>query len=140
MNNRLDLVQKKTILVVDDTPDNLSLMAGLLKDEYRVKLANNGEKALAAVRGAGPPDLILLDIMMPGMSGYEVCEQLKADPATQRIPVIFLTAMTATEDEKKGLDLGAADYITKPISPPILMARCARRWRSRPAWCQPYRT
>jgi putative two-component system response regulator len=123
MNNRLDLVQKKTILVVDDTPDNLSLMAGLLKDEYRVKLANNGEKALAAVRGAGPPDLILLDIMMPGMSGYEVCEQLKADPATQRIPVIFLTAMTATEDEKKGLDLGAADYITKPISPPILMAR-----------------
>jgi putative two-component system response regulator len=123
MNNRLDLVQKKTILVVDDTPDNLSLMAGLLKDEYRVKLANNGEKALAAVRGAGPLDLILLDIMMPGMSGYEVCEQLKADPATQRIPVIFLTAMTATEDEKKGLDLGAADYITKPISPPILMAR-----------------
>ena len=123
MNNPLDLVQKKTILVVDDTPDNLSLMAGLLKDEYRVKLANNGEKALAAVRGASPPDLILLDIMMPGMSGYEVCEQLKADPATQRIPVIFLTAMTATEDERKGLDLGAADYITKPISPPILMAR-----------------
>jgi putative two-component system response regulator len=116
-------VQKKTILVVDDTPDNLSLMAGLLKDEYRVKLANSGEKGLAAVRGPSPPDLILLDIMMPGMSGYEVCEQLKADPATQRIPIIFLTAMNATEDEKKGLDLGAADYITKPISPPIVMAR-----------------
>ena len=123
MNNPLDFVQKKSILVVDDTPDNLSLMAGLLKDSYRVKLANSGEKALAAVRGPSPPDLVLLDIMMPGMSGYEVCEQLKADPATQRIPVIFLTAMSATEDERKGLDLGAADYITKPISPPILMAR-----------------
>jgi putative two-component system response regulator len=98
-------------------------MAGLLKDEYRVKLANNGEKALAAVRGPSPPDLILLDIMMPGLSGYEVCEQLKADPETRRIPIIFLTAMTAAEDEKKGLDLGAADYITKPISPPIVMAR-----------------
>ena len=98
-------------------------MAGLLKDEYRVKLANSGEKALAAVRGPSPPDLILLDIMMPGMSGYEVCEALKADPATQRIPIIFLTAMNAADDEKKGLDLGAADYITKPISPPIVMAR-----------------
>ena len=123
MNNPLDFVQKKSILVVDDTPDNLSLMAGLLKNDYRVKLANSGEKALAAVRGPSPPDLILLDIMMPGMSGYEVCEQLKQDPATRYIPIIFLTAMTAAEDEKKGLDLGAADYITKPISPPIVMAR-----------------
>ncbi len=123
MNNPLDFAKKKTILVVDDTPDNLTLMAGLLKDEYRVKLANSGEKALAAVRGPSPPDLILLDIMMPGLSGYEVCEQLKADPETRRIPIIFLTAMTAAEDEKKGLDLGAADYITKPISPPIVMAR-----------------
>jgi len=124
MNHPLDLApKKKTILVVDDTPDNLTLMAGLLKDEYRVKLANSGEKALAAVRGPSPPDIILLDIMMPGMSGYEVCEQLKADPETRRIPIIFLTAMTGAEDEKKGLDLGAADYITKPISPPIVMAR-----------------
>ena len=87
--------EKETILVVDDTPDNLSLMAGLLKDAYRVKLANSGEKALAAVRGPTPPDLILLDIMMPGMSGYEVCEQLKSDPATSNIPIIFLTAMNA---------------------------------------------
>ena len=123
MNAPIDFAEKKTVLVVDDTPDNLSLMAGLLKNDYRVKLANSGEKALAAVRGPSPPDLILLDIMMPGMSGYEVCEQLKADPATQRIPIIFLTAMTGAEDEKKGLDLGAADYITKPISPPIVMAR-----------------
>ena len=123
MNSPLDFVQKKTILVVDDTPDNLSLMAGLLKDEYRVKLANSGEKALTAVRGPSPPDLILLDIMMPGMSGYEVCEQLKGDPATRNVPIIFLTAMSAAEDEKKGLDLGAADYIAKPISPPIVLAR-----------------
>ncbi|MFM8769537.1 MAG: two-component system response regulator [Rubrivivax sp.] len=123
MNNPLDFVQKKSILVVDDTPDNLSLMAGLLKDSYRVKLANSGEKALAAVRGPSPPDLILLDIMMPGMSGYEVCAELKQDPATRNIPIIFLTAMSAAEDEKKGLDLGAADYITKPISPPIVLAR-----------------
>ena len=115
--------ERKTVLVVDDTPDNLTLMSGLLKDHYRVKLANNGEKALVAARAVPPPDVILLDVMMPGMSGYEVCERLKADPATRNIPVIFLTAMTAMEDEKKGLDLGAADYITKPISPPIVLAR-----------------
>ena len=123
MNTTLTSSEKDTILVVDDTPDNLSLMAGLLKDTYRVKLANSGEKALAAVRGPVPPDLILLDIMMPGMSDYEVCEQLKQDPATSGIPIIFLTAMNAAEDEKKGLDLGAADYLTKPVSPPIVLAR-----------------
>jgi putative two-component system response regulator len=123
MNNPLDFVTKKTILVVDDTSDNLSLMSGLLKDQYRVKLANSGEKALKAVQGDNPPDLILLDIMMPGMSGYEVCQVLKADPASRPIPIIFLTAMTSMEDEQKGLELGAADYITKPISPPIVMAR-----------------
>ena len=123
MNNPLDFVTKKTILVVDDTTDNLSLMSGLLKDQYRVKLANSGEKALKAVQGDNPPDLILLDVMMPGMSGYEVCQALKAEPATRQIPVIFLTAMTSMEDEQKGLTLGAADYITKPISPPIVLAR-----------------
>ena len=90
--------RKHTILVVDDTPDNLALMSGLLKDIYRVRLANNGEKALQLARDADPPDLILLDIMMPGMAGTEVCERLKADPATRDIPVIFLTAMSATED------------------------------------------
>jgi len=116
---------KETILVVDDTPDNLTLMSGLLKDRYRIKVANNGEKAIKIVQGENPPDLILLDIMMPGLSGYDVCEQLKADPATREIPIIFLTAMTATEDEKKGLEMGAVDYITKPISPPIVLARVA---------------
>ena len=111
------------VLVVDDTPDNLTLMSGLLKDLYRVRVANSGEKALESVSGENRPDLILLDIMMPGLSGYDVIRQLKAGPETRDIPVIFLTAMSAAEDEKVGLEMGAADYITKPVSPPILMAR-----------------
>ncbi len=118
-----DPVKKETILVVDDTADNLTLMSGLLKDRYRVKVAQNGEKALAIVQGEHPPDLILLDIMMPGMDGYQVCQALKLDPRTRDIPVIFLTAMSAAEDEKRGLELGAVAYITKPISPPIVLAR-----------------
>lgn len=114
---------RKTVLVVDDTPDNLTLMSALLKDIYKVKIANNGEKALKIAESVSPPDLILLDIMMPGMDGYEVCTQLKANPTTRDIPVIFLTAKTEIDDEKRGLELGAVDYITKPISPPIVLAR-----------------
>lgn len=121
----IGLAEKETVLVVDDTPDNLSLISNLLKDTYKVKVANGGEKALKIIQGDSPPDLILLDIMMPGLSGYDVCEKLKADPSTRDLPVIFLTAMTATEDEKKGLEMGAVDYITKPISPPIVKARVA---------------
>jgi putative two-component system response regulator len=98
-------------------------MAGLLKDRYRVSLANGGEKALKLARDEEPPDLILLDIMMPGMSGFDVCMALKTDAATRDIPVIFLTAMNATEDEQLGLELGAVDFITKPINPPIVLAR-----------------
>ena len=115
--------ERPTVLVVDDTPENLSLMGSLLKDDYKVKAATNGEKALRIARSDAPPDLILLDIMMPGMDGYEVCRQLKADALTRDIPVVFLTAKTEMEDEKYGLELGAVDYITKPISPPIVMAR-----------------
>ncbi len=107
MGHILDFTKKETILVVDDTPDNVSLMSGLLKDLYKVKAANNGEKALKIARSESPPDLILLDIMMPGLSGYDVCKELKADPATCDIPIIFLTAMTSIEDEKRGLDMGA---------------------------------
>jgi signal transduction histidine kinase len=118
-----DLTEKATILVVDDTADNLVLLSGLLKDNYKVKIASGGEKALNIAASDSPPDLILLDIMMPGMDGYEVCRRLKRDPRTMNIPVIFLTAKTGAEDEKKGLELGAIDYITKPISPPIVMAR-----------------
>lgn len=116
-------LKRPTVLVVDDTPDNLNLMFALLKDTYVVKGANNGERALKVARGEAPPDLILLDIMMPGMSGHEVCRELKRDPSTRDIPVIFLTALSDTQDEKLGFELGAVDYITKPISPPIVMAR-----------------
>jgi len=119
----LDFIEKKTVLVVDDTPDNLSLMSNLLKNDYKVKVANNGEKALKIAATDPPPDLILLDIMMPGMDGYEVCQFLKRNSATANIPVIFLTAKAEVEDEKKGLEFGAVDYITKPVSPPIVMAR-----------------
>ncbi len=112
-----------TILVVDDTPENLKLMAGLLRDDYSVKVANSGEKSLAIAQTPPFPDLILLDIMMPGMDGYEVCRRLKANPATKGIPVIFLTAMTEDQDETQGFEAGAVDYIHKPVSPAITLAR-----------------
>lgn len=115
--------QPATILVVDDTPDNLMLMAELLKDKYRVKLANHGEKALRILAGDPLPDLILLDIMMPGLSGLQVAEQLQQDARTRHIPIIFLTSMAAVESELQGLALGAVDYITKPISPSRVLAR-----------------
>jgi len=115
--------KRATVLVVDDTPDNLALMSTLLKDDYKVKVANGGEKALKIAASEAPPDLILLDIMMPDMDGYEVCRRLKRDPKTMAIPVIFLTAKAEMEDERKGLELGAVDYVTKPISPPIVLAR-----------------
>ena len=111
-----------TVLVVDDTPDNLALMSSLLKGRYRVKVANGGEKALRIAQD-DPPDLILLDIMMPAMDGYQVLEQLKRDARTRDVPVIFLTAKSEIDDERKGLELGAVDYITKPVSPPIVLAR-----------------
>ena len=114
---------RQTILVVDDTPENIDVLNGVLRPEYRVKAATNGESALRLAATAPPPDLILLDIMMPGMDGYEVCRRLKADPATAALPVIFVTAKSATEDERLGLELGAVDYITKPISPAIVLAR-----------------
>ena len=116
---------KPTVLVVDDTPDNLTLMSELLMDRYRVRVANSGERALKIAASDDVPDLILLDIMMPGMDGYEVCARLKAEAATRDIPVIFLTAKVTVEDEERGLALGAVDYITKPISPPIVLARVA---------------
>jgi len=111
-----------SILVVDDTPFNLSLIANLLTDQYQVRVANNGVRALE-LAVATLPDLILLDIMMPDMDGYEVCRRLKSDPRTESIPVIFLSAKTGMEDEEQGLLLGAADFIHKPISPSIVQAR-----------------
>ncbi|MGV8919426.1 MAG: response regulator [Pseudomonas sp.] len=123
MDSTQALHQPATVLVVDDTPDNLMLMTQLLKDRYRVKAAGNGEKALRILQGESLPDLILLDIMMPGLSGHQVAQHLKQDTRTRDIPIIFLTAMAAMEDEIYGLELGAADYITKPINPPRLLAR-----------------
>ena len=123
MVDALDFTKKAVVLVVDDTPSNLTLIAGLLKDDYKVKVANDGQKGLQLARAENPPDLILLDVMMPEVSGYEVCTELKKDPATRNVPIIFLTALAEAEDERKGFELGAADYITKPVSPPILLAR-----------------
>jgi putative two-component system response regulator len=123
IQHRQDL--RPTILIVDDTPDNIMLLSRLLKDRYNTKVANNGSTALQIAAASPSLDLILLDVMMPGLDGYETCRQLKANPATADIPVIFLTAKNQVEDEAMGLSLGAVDYIAKPISPPILFARVA---------------
>jgi putative two-component system response regulator len=123
MSSALDFTAKPTVLIVDDTPENLTLMNGLLREDYRTKVANSGARALALATADPRPDLVLLDIMMPEMDGYEVCRRLKADAATQDIPVIFLTAKVEIEDEQQGFDVGAVDYITNPISPPIVLAR-----------------
>jgi class 3 adenylate cyclase len=114
---------RKLVLIVDDTPTNVAVVSGVLKDIFRTKVATNGEKALAIATGSERPDLILLDVMMPGMDGYEVCRRLKANPDTHDIPVIFLTAKTEEVDEEKGFDVGAVDYIHKPFSGPIVLAR-----------------
>ncbi len=115
--------ERPTILVVDDTPDNLMLISTLLKRIYKVKVANSGEKALRIAQLECRPDLILLDIMMPEMDGYEVCRRLKANAKTKDIPVIFLTAKSDANNEAKGFQLGAVDYITKPISLQVVLAR-----------------
>ena len=113
----------KKILVVDDEPLNINILVDLLKGEYKMMAAKNGLQALKAARSSNKPDLILLDIMMPEMDGYEVCATLKEDPETKNIPIMFVSAMNETSDETKGFDLGAVDYITKPISPTVLQAR-----------------
>ncbi len=115
--------KKKLLLVVDDTPTNVAAVSGILKDPFRTKIATNGEKALAIAAAPEKPDLILLDVMMPGMDGFEVCRRLKQDPATRDIPVIFLTAKTDAIDEERGFALGAVDYIHKPFSTPLVLAR-----------------
>src|ERR1700741_3667650 len=114
---------QKLILIVDDTPLNIGVISGALKDSYKTKVATNGEKALALASAEEKPDLILLDVMMPGMNGYEVCSRLKADPVTSEIPVIFLTGQTAAEEETRGFEVGAVDYVHKPFSPAVVKAR-----------------
>jgi len=110
------------ILAVDDEASNLQLLRQILQDHYRLLFAKDGARALELVRQE-QPDLVLLDVMMPGMSGYEVCAALKANPATASVPVVFVTALTETDDELEGFEAGAVDYITKPVSPPIVRAR-----------------
>ncbi|OBU86859.1 HD-GYP domain-containing protein [Chromobacterium subtsugae] len=126
-------LRRQTVLIVDDTPENLTQLYGLLKDHYRTQIANSGERALQIVAGDVLPDLVLLDVMMPGIGGLEVCRRLKSDPRTMGIPVIFLTAMSENEDEQAGFDAGAVDYIIKPISPPIVMARVTTHLRLKAA-------
>ena len=119
----IQLADLKTIHIVDDTPDNLTILGELLMPHYNVKIANNGQRALISAETEPAPDLILLDIMMPEMDGHEVLRRLKANPKTQATPVIFISALNEEHDETLGLTLGAVDYITKPIKPAIALAR-----------------
>jgi sigma-B regulation protein RsbU (phosphoserine phosphatase) len=127
---------QKTILIVDDTPINIGVISGALKDTYATKVATNGAKALAIASGAEKPDLILLDVMMPEMDGYEVCRRLKANPETSGIPVIFLTGQTQADDETMGFDVGAVDYIHKPFSAAVVKARVRTHLMLREAHAQ----
>ena len=120
-----DSEQRASILVVDDIPANIEVLSGILRSQYRVRAATSGTRALAIALGDAPPDLILLDIMMPEMDGLEVCRRLKADLRTRHIPVIFVTAMSEIEDETRGFEVGCVDYVTKPVSPSIVLARVA---------------
>ncbi len=117
-------LEKRHLLVVDDAPENIDVLKGILIPDYVLHAATSGPLALKIV-ARHRPDLILLDVMMPGMDGHEVCRRLKADPASATIPVIFVTAMADSEDERRGLALGAVDYITKPIQPEVARARIA---------------
>ena len=114
---------KKVVLLVDDAPANIQIVNSILKDAYKIRVATSGPKALEVVKTTPMPDLILLDIVMPEMDGYEVCTRLKADAETRDIPVIFLTGQTETADETRGFEVGAVDYIHKPFSPAIVKAR-----------------
>jgi diguanylate cyclase (GGDEF)-like protein len=126
----------KLVLIVDDTPTNVGVISGVLKGAYRTKVATNGEKALVLATAAEKPDLILLDVMMPGMDGYDVCKRLKSDPLTSRIPIILLTAKSNYEDRLEGLEAYADDYITKPWEQPELLLRVRNQLKTRRAQLQ----
>lgn len=116
---------RRTVLVVDDTPENIAVASSVLREKYRVKVATGGVAAMRVMRDAAPPDLVLLDVIMPDMDGFAVCAEMKADPTLRDIPVIFLTADGSVEAEQRGFALGAVDFMTKPMSPPKLLARVA---------------
>ena len=124
---------RPTLLIVDDSPENLTVLGELLQDSYTVRAANSGARALELAALQPQPDLILLDIMMPDMDGFQVLARLRADALTQDLPVIFVTAMSADADEEHGLALGAADYITKPIRPAVVLARVRNQLELRQA-------
>lgn len=115
----------KTVLVVDDSPENIHLLQGILRPSYRVKAATNGERALQIARKEPPPDLVILDVMMPGMDGHEVCRRLKNNPPTAAIPVIFVTGVLDDSERERGLSLGALAYLEKPIDSEGLLERVA---------------
>jgi phosphoserine phosphatase RsbU/P len=117
--------EQQRVLIVDDTPANIKVLHNLLREDYALSVATSGEAALEIAFSDERPDLVLLDVMMPEMDGHEVCRRLKADSRTRDVPIIFVTAMSEVEDETKGFNLGAVDYITKPIRPPIVEARVA---------------
>lgn len=116
-------IPQQTVLIVDDTPDNIMVLDDILRADYNICAATNGERAIFLAQSDMPPDIILLDVMMPGIDGFEVCRRLKQDSSTARIPIIFVTAMGQIQDEAQGFALGAVDYIHKPISPPLVQAR-----------------
>ncbi len=119
-------LDKKIILIVDDTSVNVKLLNNLLRTKYKIRAASNGSKALELARKAPYPDLILLDVMMPGMDGFETCRQLKDDPQTAQIPVIFVTGKDDEKDQQKGMDLGAVGYIKKPINLGVVLELVAQ--------------
>lgn len=119
----MDTHTKHTLLLVDDVPANIDVLCGIFGQDYRLKVATTGEKALKIAYSPGPPDLVLLDIVMPGMDGYEVCRRLKSTGPTAKIPVIFVTSQDDIEDEAKGFEVGAVDYVKKPVNPLIARAR-----------------
>lgn len=119
----MDIIEKPIILIVDDTPENIDILRGVLHEEYKVKAVLNGLKALTIAEKSPQPSMILLDIMMPDMDGYEVCKKLKENPTTENIPVIFISAKSLNDDKEKGLKLGAVDYIAKPIIPAVTLVK-----------------
>jgi len=126
--------EKATVLVVDDTPENIDVLRGLLKAHYKVKVAINGEQALKLCFSDSPPSLLLLDVMMPGMDGFEVCARLKADRQTEGIPVIFVTALNEACDELRGFEVGGVDFINKPVTPALVLSRVQTHLKLRAAY------
>ncbi|MCB0756348.1 MAG: response regulator, partial [Flavobacteriales bacterium] len=122
-NFGLTKVDKHTILVVDDSVENLQLLSALLRDDYKIKVAKNGKKAIELVQKDPAIDLVLMDVMMPEMDGYTACQILKSDEVTAQVPIIFLTALNEASDETKGFDIGGADFISKPFNAQVVKAR-----------------